>query len=418
MSVEVDYIFKQASVADKARIIEFQEKYHNGGKYAEEIFEGYAPEMVYTNYLYLEHDITKEIIACTMLIPEYVYIQGVQFKCGRFELTATYEKYRNKGMMRRLFKESEIWYLSKGGDLTTVSGKPWFYSQFDGYSLARGSHNLMVAFNNLDYYSNKTKYLKCYSSDKKEFELICEKYKEYIQIQRFGNIHYRDKELMQYDLYPNGSITIKDDNNDFIGGFLYLPEFEDGYIEIIRVIFIESICLIDIRNIIFKYCLQIKKEFPNKVYKGIKFTLGNDHPFYGVIKTNNIFDNTLTKSIISSINNDFTGYYKVLNQKDFIMQLIPVFEKRIANSPIRNYTGEFKIGTYKNFFCLHFKFCKGLIVSLDIIEQEYGNANIPIEMLIQLISGYLKFDELYPRYYTEIFIQDEDDRYILKSLFD
>lgn len=58
--------------------------------------------------------------------------------------------------MRSLFSLTEQWYLSNGGEMTSVCGKPWFYSQYDGYALSRGSENIVVSVINMEYYANKS----------------------------------------------------------------------------------------------------------------------------------------------------------------------------------------------------------------------------------------------------------------------
>jgi hypothetical protein len=97
--------------------------------------------------------------------------------------------------------------------------------------------------------------------------------------------------------------------------------------------------------------------------------------------------------------------------------MLPVFQKRLAASPLKYFTGEFKIGLYRKFDMLYFTFDNGIIIKFDVIKQEYGNVNMPIEMFTQLVSGFFTVDDLYPKFFTEIFVNDEDDLMMLRALF-
>ena len=410
--------FRHAIDKDLEKIVSFQEKHHDGGEYVRDIYSGISPEMDYSNYFLLLDIETKNIISCTMLIPEYIYLDGTRLNCGRFELTATDERYRNKGMMRRLFKLTEEWYKSNGGDITSVSGKPWFYSQYSGYALSRGVENLMISSMNIDHYANKPTRYHITQCDENEYHTISKMYKNYVSRQKIINVHQNDEALMKYDSYPKGVRLIRDVSDNIVGGFIYSPEPNDGCYEVQRLCLEKKVTLIDVRNAIFTYFIKESQSITDFVLQGIMFNLGNNHPFYNIIRTKNLFDNIHGKPLLTARNGDFSGYYKILDIETIMKKLIPVFENRISNSPMSNFTGEFKLGIYRKLDTFHFIFDNGEIKQLKLIKQEYGNSNMPIEMLTQLIFGYMKVDDLYPKFFTEIFIQDEDDLFILKALFE
>lgn len=81
MKANEKLLFRQANYSDLEKIVMFNEKYHGNGDYVREIFNG-APEMRFDYYMLLEDTETKDIIACSMLIPEVVCIDGVKFSCG------------------------------------------------------------------------------------------------------------------------------------------------------------------------------------------------------------------------------------------------------------------------------------------------------------------------------------------------
>lgn len=108
---------------------------------------------------------------------------------------------------------------------------------------------------------------------------------------------------MKYDLFSKGVRAIRDNSNNFIGMVMFATEQQDGFYEIYRLVLPEQVCLLEIRNTLYK--------FFSDAIKGINFNLENNHPIYGVVRTK-IFaitpsQNRFLQQITETLQ-DITGY--------------------------------------------------------------------------------------------------------------
>lgn len=75
------------------------------------------------------------IVSAVLLIPQVWRYEDVELAVGRPELVATHKDYRNRGLVRELFKVAHARSEGLGHNVQTITGIPYYYRQF-GYAMA------------------------------------------------------------------------------------------------------------------------------------------------------------------------------------------------------------------------------------------------------------------------------------------
>ena len=86
-------------------------------------------------WLYIEDELTRQIVSSLALIPWEWRYADVTLKSGEMGIVGTLESYRNRGLVRALDKRFKELLREGDFDLSHIQGIPYFYRQF-GYEYA------------------------------------------------------------------------------------------------------------------------------------------------------------------------------------------------------------------------------------------------------------------------------------------
>jgi hypothetical protein len=163
---------------------------------------------------------------------------------------------------------------------------------------------------------------------------------------------------------------------------------------------------------VIRYLAAIGETLPppfgeKEPFQAFGFWLGSDHPVYRVIPDR-----------LPRQRPPYTFYVRVADLPDFIRIISPVLEKRLASSPIVDYTGELKITFYRS--GLRIVFDKGKLVTAEPYRPDpvghSGNAAFPELTFLQLLFGYRSLEEL--RYaFADCWAGNDDVTVLLNTLF-
>ena len=100
-----------------------------------DVFFQHFPGLENKNWFVAENTDTKEIVSVFVLIPWTWEMNGIELKVAEKGLVGTDEKYRNRGIMKSLSRTLDDELLRGGYDLAVIQGIPGFYHRL-GYHYA------------------------------------------------------------------------------------------------------------------------------------------------------------------------------------------------------------------------------------------------------------------------------------------
>jgi hypothetical protein len=120
---------------------------------------------------------------------------------------------------------------------------------------------------------------------------------------------------------------------------------------------------------------------------------------------------------LPDVRRPYAWYVRVPDLPDFLRHVGPALERRLAESPLGGYGGEFKLNFYRDGLRLAFE--KGRLVGVGawVPESgEWGDAGFPGLTFLQVLLGYRSLDELLHAF-PDCGVGSDAARALLNSLF-
>jgi hypothetical protein len=117
------------------------------------------------------------------------------------------------------------------------------------------------------------------------------------------------------------------------------------------------------------------------------------------------------------VRDSYAWYVRVPDLVKFLQRIAPAVEKHIVTSAIVGYSGEVKIGFYRN--GLRIVLEKGKFKTIEFWQPEAGDmgqALFPDLTFLQLVFGYRSYEEL-EQSYADCSYKDDETRVLLSTLF-
>jgi len=351
------------------------------------------------------------VIACTCLWRHRWSYAGIPLAVGRPEFVASDPTYRNRGLVRKVFKLLHDHSAAEGHLLQAITGIPYFYRQF-GYEYA------------LDLGGSRTTYLSLIPEKKDEapepyafrrstmediphlmalynqgrkssllWHEVSEEYWRYL-------IGYWDEPaIQQVDITTLGMSLCAQMIVDATGkvcGYTVLGVRRGG-----RNLYVHGLALYPQVNLaaampvllrlLRDYGINLPTVKPDTPpLSEIEFNFGRAHPVYDV----------LGQDLAPRAETPYAWYIRIPDVPAFIRHITPVLEERLANSALAAYAGELKVDLYRG--GLRLVVAGGKITTVEEWRPPtYGdNANVgfPPLVFVQLLVGYRSLAELQASY--------------------
>jgi hypothetical protein len=361
-------------------------------------------------FLILEDTTKHKISSSLAIIPSISCYGGQTFKTARIDLVSTDPQYRNRGFARYLCKVAHTYFEKNNIHLNCVIGRPWYYTQFGEYAVARpnGAGKIYSGISKISMVEGSTKKYSIHNAIESDLEFCGELYRN--AKDRYLLFRYmHNDQFASSTNFPDGVKIIKNaqgENSGFIS--LDIHGLDQSNVPVYLMELINGASWLDIKPIALNYIIEYGEKMViqnNQSLHGISFVLGKEHPFYKVIPEHQL------KNM-----QGFPGYIHINDLIGFFREISSVLERRIKNSVAVDYTGSFKINLWKRMKGIAFEFVSGQMVKAELCTLDYGDFNISQESLTQLVFGWKGIDDLLIDY-PEVSFTNTDVEILIRILF-
>jgi hypothetical protein len=375
------------------------------------------PTMTARDFTIVEEPASGRIVSSLNLIPQTWAYEGVPFGVGRVELVGTLAEFRKRGLVRTQFDEVHQWCEERGLPVQIITGIPYFYRQF-GYEMAVDLSARRIGFEkNVPFLKKGEKetyrirpatdsdlrfVAGLYAETQKRYAITC--------LRTLDNFSYELNK--QHKDNPNRfhMRIIEDARGRRIGyfqhyGFLLM----DGLV-VVSYELVPGASWLDVTPAVARYLWETgaryaKRDGQTRTYFGLM--LGASHPAYDVMGDD-----------LPASRKPYSFYVRVANLPDFIRQIAPALEKRLAESLAAGYTGQLKVSFYTE--GLRLVFTRGKLKTAEawtpVANKDEGDAAFPGRTFLQLLFGYRSFEEL--RFaFPDCYWEHRTARVLLNALF-
>jgi len=338
------------------------------------------------HWLYVEDEETEQIVSSLCLIPWTWSYEGVEIRAGEMAIVGTREAYRHRGLVRALvvrFKE----LLREGDyDLSHIQGIPYFYRQF-GYEYAlplKGGWRVelhQVEDPPVDEPPPPYAYRLATQDD---IPALARLYDEASQELSIHTV--RSREEWQYLLGPStktdmaAETWILEDERGKAVGYLRVSthDFGDGLVVREGSRMDAGMALAMLRTL---KTLSVERNQP-------------------YIHLNLPQESTLIQLARALGAHDLGRYpwqVYLVDVARLLRKLSPLFEKRIATSPLAGLSKTVCLNLYREAFDLRFE--RGKLVAVEALGfRDGGQIRLPPSVLAPLLLGYKSWQELAQAY--------------------
>ena len=341
----------------------------------------------------------KPAVACACLWrQEWVY-EGVPFTIGRPEYVASDENYRRRGLIRHIFTQLHARSLAEGHLVQAITGIPNFYRQF-GYEYMLDLEVSRVVYNSLIPTKKEAETETCSLRDATiaDIPFLSALYNEQkaLNSSLYSNIPAGYWQNILQDTAKRYALKIIVDTTDIAQGYALLATSRwSGASLTVHALTIKSqanlpTLMPSLLRALKTYGEKTPTRHParstNQPFHQLSLGLGANHPIYDVLGPHTAIQ----------VEPPYAWYVRVADIPVFFKHIAPVFEQRIATSPIVGYTGEFKIDFYRG--GLRAVFEKGKLLHVEPWDVPIYDANATLSspqlVFLKLLFSYRSLDEL------------------------
>lgn len=417
-------IIRRSRAEDAEALVKFNKEIHsedeNDAKGLEDwtldLISGEGPTFDVGDFTVVEDLRTGEIISSCCLISQTWSYEGIPFKVGRPELVGTKKDYRRRGLVREQMEILHQWSAARGELVQAITGIPFYYRQF-GYEMALNLGGGRSGF--------KTHVPKLKDSEEEPYAFRQATKADIPFLMATYNRGSRrsmvyavwNKHLWRYELtgkrpynLNRREIFIIEDEDGGQAGFIGIPPLKWGESSALTVYELSagyswSAVTPSVIRFLWHKGEKLAKaqKLPQEMFG---FWLGEAHPAYDVIA-----------SRLPKIHKPYAFYLRVTDLVEFIHEISPSLETRLAASAFADYSGEVKLSFYRD--GLKLDFTKGHIEDIQKLGTdalEDAAAAFPGLVFLQLLFGYRSMDELDDAF-TDCYAKNEEGKLLINALF-
>lgn len=333
--------------------------------------------------IFVENENTNEIVSTLCLIPWKWKYDEVTLDVGEMGIVGTLDPYRRRGLIRKQADYHRKLLLDRGFDISIIQGIPYFYRQFGyEYSIPLERSCMMELHQIPDPSETEKPNYICRLADSNDMSDIERMYEESSKSLEIRTV--RNKAIWQYitDNNPKTCTALEmyviEDINKKIAGYFFIQKHPFGNAltvgEVSKLSYDMAIAVL--RHI---KSLAIEQNKPN-----IRFNLPSNSELTKVAIYYGAFDR-----------GSYAWQICIPSMARFLRKIVPVLERRLANSPFADLTDDVKITFYTEKVIIHFE--NGHIVKVDELgfsSDWWSPIQIPPNAAVPLFLGYRSSEEL------------------------
>jgi len=404
-------LLRRSTSADAEKLAAFNAFIHSDndeldqrvGVWTSDLLRGDHPTFASEDFTIVEDPSTGKIVSSLNLISQTWTYGGLAFKMGRPELVGTLPDYRRRGLVRLQFDVIHEWSRQRGELLQGITGIPYYYRQF-GYEMAvdLGGGHMGASFNVPRLKEDEKEPFVIRPARDADVPFITRLFQ--LGSQRYLLAAQWDETLWRYELsgksrqnVNRNEIRIIETPEGVALGVLTHPfELWGDMIAMTGYELKEGVSWYEVTPSVIRYLWQTGEALAAEGKKSLQafgFWLGENHPAFQVAAER------LVKA-----RRRYAWYLRVPDLPAFLRHIAPVLERRLQVSPLSGYSGQIKLGFYRNGVVL--KFEAGKLAAIETWQPEskdFGTAAYPGLVFYQLLFGYRTQAELeyaYPDCYS------------------
>ena len=419
-------ILRHGSVEDADALADINSRMHSDdgpdqpnlgiGAWIQDLVAKPHPTLVPSDFTVVEETSTGKIVSTLCLIPQTWTFDGIEFGVGRPELVCTLPEFRKRGLVRVQMEEVHKWSTDRGHLVQVITGIPYFYRQF-GYDMAlnlsgarRGFEPHVPAlkegetepFNIRPAVDGDVDFiLKTYESHERKQAISCKRTPEIVRYEMTG------KSVLSIIRYEK--MIIEDTNGKHIGYFEHPNELWFGGVACVYFALAEGASWLAVAPSVVRYLWKKGAEIAERestTRTSFSFNLGEQHPIYEVLDDK-----------LPTVRKPYAYYVRVPDVPAFLTQVKPALEKRLAESAAVGYSGELRVGFYKDGFRMVFE--NGKITSIESIKHNTDrdvDVAFPDYTFLHVLFGHRSFDEL-RHAFVDCYVHNPTARVLINALF-
>lgn len=371
------------------------------------------------DFTIVEETATGKIVSSMNLIPQTWAYAGIPFKVGRPELVGTLPEYRNRGLVRRQFDVIHHWSAEHGDKVQAITGIPYYYRLF-GYEMAMnlggGRSGFPTHIPRLKEAEQEPYLIR--PATEADIPLISQLYTSGCKRSLVSCAW--DNSLWRYELTGKSEKSvnrvemrvIETRDGRSCGSFIH-PAFSWGDMMPIQWYeILPDLPWLEVTPSVIRYLENAYEHYhpehgEKKPFGAFGFWLGEDHPLYHVIPDR-----------LPRVRKPYAWYLRVADVPDFLRLILPILEKRLAESPLAGYTGEVKITFYQD--GVRMAFDKGRLMVVEAWKPtpvgHAGNAAFSPHTFLQLLFGYRSV-EMLKASFVDCWTDRDEIHVLLNALF-
>ncbi len=400
-------VLRRSTSADAQSLAEFNAKVHSDEgvekpddkvwAWTYDLMAKPHPTFKTSDFTIVEEVASGRIISAMNLIPQIWTYAGIPFKVGRPELVGTLPEYRHRGLVRRQFEIIHRWSAQNGDLVQGITGIPYYYRLF-GYEMAMnlggGRAGFPTQVPRLE--EGQAERFRIREASGADIPFLSHLYMEGCRRSLVSSVW--DEALWRYELNGKSEknvnrvkvCVIETQEGEACGFFTHTTFTWGDLLGIQRYEITPEISWLEATPSVIRYIEAAYQQVPadhddKQPFGGFVFWLGEEHPVYQVIRDR-----------LPRTRKPYAWYLRVPDITAFLQQIRPVMEKRLADSPMRLYSGEMKISFYREGLRLVFE--RGKLITLEAWRPEpfghSGQAGFPPHTFLQLVFGYRTMDQL------------------------
>jgi hypothetical protein len=396
---------RRATAADAEALVAFNEEIHRDpgsvgpdkgvAAWTRDLMLREHPTFDVGDFTLVEDTRSGAIVSSLNLISQTWSYSGIGFGVGRPELVGTHPDYRRRGLVRAQFEVIHTWSAERGQKMQAITGIPWYYRQF-GYemALALGGGRVGYKANVPHLKEGEAEPYRVRPATEADLPFIASVSEHAAKRHRLACV--RDVALWRYELDGRSQDSVRRTElrlvetagGEPVGFLIYSTHFFGGpKLAVVVYELKPGASWLDVTPCVLRYIGAIGQERARRdggEFESFIFALGTEHPAYQVVSNR-----------LPDVRRPYAWYVRVPDLPDFLRHIGPALERRLDESPLAGYSGEFKLNFYRDGLRLSFE--KGRLVGAGAwlpASGEWGDAAFPGLTFLQVLLGYRSLDEL------------------------
>lgn len=358
----------------------------------------------------------ERIVSSAVLISQTWRYEEIPFAVGRPELIGTDNAYRRRGLVRRQMELIHAWSAARGQLVQVITGIPYYYRRF-GYEMALdlGAPRLFPHERLRKMKLSDERGLAVREATMDDLAILQQLYDRYSRASMVsrarseGEWRYEIREAHPSSVYRRHFFLVETTAGLPFGYF----EFGrwPGTVAIREIAAAPGCSLRDVALHAARYLAR--EEFAaDGAWRNVDstptllFAAGVDHPVYQALAREVVY-----------YRDPYAWYMRVPDLPAFLRKIIPVLERRLAESVVAGYTGTKQLNCTVDHVQLNWN--DGNLVSIEQFEPQNlddGDAFFPGRTFLQLLFGFRTLSQLHDAH-PDCYCGDEETYVLLSALF-